>query len=192
MPNNTSAGTYSQPMRCRWMASATRCLSALVIGGVIAAAFLSAPAMADPQRIALLGVHLQNDNEGYEPTSDAERNRMKAVAAQFEKLLTESGRYTFVPVPASEQQKIDAGQLVGACGGCEYDYGRDLKVGQIAWIRVQKISNLILNINVYMADVAKEKATFIHSVDLRNNTDESWMRGINYLVRNYLLPAPQG
>lgn len=192
MPMNNSAGTHSQPMRLRWMAYAMRCLSALVIGGVMAAVLLSAPANAEPQRTALLGVHLQNDNEGYEPTSDAERNRMKAIAAEFEKLLTASGRYTFVPVPASEQQKIDAGQLVGACGGCEYDYGRALNVDHIAWIRVQKISNLILNINVYMADVADEKVTFIHSVDLRNNTDESWMRGLNYLVQNYLLPSPQG
>jgi hypothetical protein len=28
---------------------------------------------------------------------------------------------------------------------------------------------------------------FAHSVDIRGNTDESWERGIRYLLRNYLL-----
>lgn len=191
MPNNP-AGTRPRSARLKWLTQVMRCFSAFAIGAIVAGSILAAPAHADPQRIALLGVFLQNDNEGYEPTTDAERNRMKAIAQAFKKMLTESGKYTFVPVPGLERQKIDAGQLVGACGGCEYDYGRELDVEHVAWIRVQKISNLILNINVYMADVSKEKVTFIHSVDLRNNTDESWMRGINYLVQNYLLPSPQG
>jgi hypothetical protein len=52
---------------------------------------------------------------------------------------------------------------------------------------VQKVSDLILNINVYMADVAAGKLAFVHSVDIRGNTDESWTRGVTYLVKNYLL-----
>jgi hypothetical protein len=167
-------------------------LCAMAIAGLIAAVIFAGVAYAEPQRIALLGVHFQNDNEGYEPTTDAEKNRLNMISTAFKEQLEASGKYAFVPVPASEQQKIDAGQLVGACGGCEFDYGRDLNVEHVAWIRVQKISNLILNINVYMADVAKRKVTFIHSVDLRNNTDESWMRGLNYLLQNYLLPGAQG
>lgn len=152
----------------------------------------AAAAHAEPQRIAFLGVHFQNDNEGYEPTTAAERSRMKMISTAFEKQLEASGKYTLVSVPASEQQKIDAGQLVGACGGCEYEYGRDLNVDDVAWIRVQKVSNLILNVNVYLADISKQKVTFIHSVDLRGNTDKSWMKGLNYLVQNYLLPGVRG
>ena len=57
----------------------------------------------------------------------------------------------------------------------------------MAWVTVQKVSNLILNINVYMADVANDKMTFIKSVDVRGNTDESWSRSMTYLLNNYLL-----
>jgi len=149
---------------------------------------LTAPAFADPQRIALLGVYLQNDNEGYEATTDAERHRMKTIATAFKKQLEASGKYTFVQVSDTQQKNIDAGQPMGSCGGCEHDYGRDLKVDHVTWIRVQKISNLILNLNVYIADVSQQKVTFVHSVDLRGNTDESWTRGLTYLVQNYLLP----
>jgi hypothetical protein len=41
-----------------------------------------------------------------------------------------------------------------------------------------------------MADVAAKKMAFVHSVDIRGNTDESWTHGLNYLVKNYLLAAP--
>jgi hypothetical protein len=173
--------------RTAWIKHVTQIISTLAI-----CFFAATSAHADPQRIAFLGVHLQNDNEGYEPTTDAERNRMTSISKIFQKMLQASGKYTFVSVPAAEQQKIEAGQMVGACGGCEYGYGRDLNVESVAWIRVQKISNLILNINVYMADVSKQRITLIHSVDLRGNTDESWIRGITYLVQNYVLPGPQG
>jgi hypothetical protein len=40
-----------------------------------------------------------------------------------------------------------------------------------------------------MADVASRKLTFVHSVDIRGNTDESWKRGLAYLVKNYLLAS---
>ena len=67
---------------------------------------------------------------------------------------------------------------------------KQLGADTVAWIVVQKVSDLILNINVYMADVAAKKMAFVHSVDIRGDTDESWTRGITYLVKNYLLPAP--
>ena len=31
--------------------------------------------------------------------------------------------------------------------------------------------------------------TFVRSVDIRGNTDESWSRSLTYLVKNYLLPT---
>jgi Protein of unknown function (DUF2380) len=80
-----------------------------------------------------------------------------------------------------------AGPEIGSCGGCEFDYGKQFGVDDAAWIVVQKVSDLILNINVYMADVAATKLKFVHSVDIRGDTDESWVRGLTYLVKNYLL-----
>jgi predicted methyltransferase len=56
---------------------------------------------------------------------------------------------------------------------------------------VQKVSNLILNMNLYVADPQTDKFTFIKSVDIRDNTDESWSRSLNYLLKNYFLPKGQ-
>jgi hypothetical protein len=34
------------------------------------------------------------------------------------------------------------------------------------------------------------KLQFVKSVDIRGNTDESWRRGLDYMLRNYLFKAP--
>jgi hypothetical protein len=143
---------------------------------------------ATSRTIALLGTQFQNDNEVYEPTSEAERARLTALAEAFAAQLASSGQYQVKPLPPELASKINAGQPLGECGGCEIDYGEKLGVDEVAWINVQKVSNLILNLNVYIADVKSKRMTFIRSVDIRGNTDESWSRSLSYVIRNYLLP----
>ena len=49
---------------------------------------------------------------------------------------------------------------------------------------MQKVSNLILNINLQLRDVATGKLVQAASTDIRGNTDESWEHGIRYLIKN--------
>jgi hypothetical protein len=129
-----------------------------------------------------------NDHEDLEPTTDAERARLASIEALFKSELDASGRYKFfVPIPVDAKAKVEASPEIGACGGCEFVYGKELGGDFPAWIVIQKVSDLILNLNVYMADIAARKLIFVHSVDIRGNTDESWTRGLTYLVKNYLL-----
>jgi len=139
--------------------------------------------------LAFLGVHFQNDNEGLEPTSDAERARLKRTGEEFTRLLAASGRYKIGPTTPEVEAKIAGGRPVGECGGCEIDFGRALAADLVAWIRVQKVSNLILNMNGYIADVKSGRTVLTKSVDLRGNTDESWSRSLRYLVKNSVLTA---
>jgi hypothetical protein len=150
-------------------------------------------AMASPDDrvkvVALLDVQFLNDHAVLEPTTKAEQARLGSIASLFKAKLEASSRYKFVSIPADPAAKMAAGPAIGACGGCEFDYGKELGADTVAWIVVQKVSDLILNINVYMGDVAARKLTFVHSVDIRGDTDESWSRGVTYLVKNYLLPG---
>jgi hypothetical protein len=57
---------------------------------------------------------------------------------------------------------------------------------------VQKISNLILNMNIYVRDASSGATIAALSADMRGNTDESWTRALNWLVRNRLLAAGYG
>ena len=105
----------------------------------------------------MLNVQFLNDHADLEPTTGAERARIAAIASVFKAKLETSGRYHFVAIPADAASKITAGPEVGACGGCEFVYGKELGADYVAWIVIQKVSDLILNINVYMADVGLEK-----------------------------------
>ena len=61
--------------------------------------------------------------------------------------------------------------------------GADLAITGV----VQKVSNLILNINIYLRDVHTGQLVTAASADMRGNTDESWSRATRYLMRNRLL-----
>ena len=54
------------------------------------------------------------------------------------------------------------------------------------WGTVQKVSNLILNINLYIDDARTGRKILGTSVDIRGNTDQTWRHGIRYLVENNL------
>jgi hypothetical protein len=164
-------------------------LTVTVLGMTSLAVVLHAGNATEPHNTAFLGVHFQNDNEMYEPTSDAERNRIEKIGQIFTTRLAESTKYRFAEVSPDLKSRIAAGQAPGECGGCEVDYGKEIGTEWVAWINVQKVSNLILNMNVYIADVHSNKMVFVRSVDIRNNSDEGWERAINYLLKNYLLPG---
>jgi uncharacterized protein YeeX (DUF496 family) len=57
---------------------------------------------------------------------------------------------------------------------------------------VQKVSNLILNMNIYVRDVSSGATVTAMSADMRGNTEESWSRALDYLIRNRLLAPDYG
>ena len=86
---------------------------------------------------------------------------------------------------ARQAQGIDT----QSCNGCEVQLARKVgaRISVIGW--VQKVSNLILNINIVARSVTTGNVIGAGSVDIRGNTDESWSRGLSYLVRNRLHPS---
>jgi hypothetical protein len=183
--------------RLRGLLAPGRALAALAAAAFVILASIAtgapptaAAAPSEPAKsVALLNVQFLNDHADLEPTTKAEQARLALIGSLFKAKLEASGRYRFVSIPADTAAKMAAGPEIGACGGCEFDYGKQLGADTVAWIVVQKVSDLILNINVYIGDVPARKLTFVHSVDIRSDTDESWSRGITYLVKNYLLPG---
>ena len=120
-------------------------VSIVVSSRVVAAA--STPS-AQVKSVAVLGVQFINDHEALEPTTDAERARLASIEELFKSKLEASGRYKFVQISADTKAKIAGDPEIGHCGGCEIGYGEQLGGDLVAWVVVQKVSNLILNINV--------------------------------------------
>jgi len=54
---------------------------------------------------------------------------------------------------------------------------------------VQKVSNLIISMNMVMRDVKTEAVVRGQSVDVRSNTDDSWLRGMRYIMKNTFFKA---
>jgi hypothetical protein len=162
-------------------------IAAFVLAASVAIGGRSTAATPARKTVAMLSVQFLNDHADLEPTTDVERVRLSSIEQLFKSELEASGRYSFVSIPSNLAAKMAAGPGMGNCGGCEFGYGEQLGADLAAWMTVQKVSDLILNINVYMADIATRKTTFVRSVDIRGNTDESWTHGLTYLVKYYLL-----
>lgn len=140
---------------------------------------------ADVPAVALVGMELINTS--LQPTTDAERARLDMVKTLLAKLLADSGRYRVLDLPPEVSAQAAARPNIAGCAGCQFQWGKDAGADLVVWGTVQKVSNLILNINVYMDDVKTGKPAFGTSVDIRGNTDESWERGIRYLVKYNIL-----
>ena len=145
-------------------------------------------AEANPPSLVFLGFHLINTS--LEPTTLEENERLQMIDALFLDQLLGSYRFNILPIARDLRQDIANGPDISACNDCRGDYGRRAGADLVAWGTIQKVSNLILNINLYIEDVRTGKPTFVKSVDIRGNTDESWRRGLDYLLRNYLLQEP--
>jgi hypothetical protein len=81
-----------------------------------------------------------------------------------------------------------AAQDLRSCAACETDLARQVgaRIAVNGW--VQKVSNLILNVNAVVRDVTTGSVIAAGSVDMRGNTDESWSRAVAFLLRERLRP----
>ena len=158
-----------------------RALAAVVLSAIASVAHAGTTAVPT----AFFGFRMINSS--LEETTPDETRRLAMLEDILRTKLEASGRYSMVEIPKEVQAKIDAGPAIGECNGCEVELGKQLGAKRILWGTVQKVSNLILNLNVYVGDVDTGQMTFIKSVDIRGNTDESWTAGRNYLIRNYML-----
>jgi hypothetical protein len=127
---------------------------------------------------------LQGAVQGSRPDETA---RLAMLTHDLHDMLTASGCCMMVDMGAIAQRL--RGMTLQACGGCDVDLARQVgaSISVVGW--VQKVSNLILNINVVARSVSTGKVIDAGSVDIRGNTDESWSRGLSYLVRNRLRPS---
>ena len=111
--------------------------------------------------------------------------RLARLDTQLRDALTGSGRFTPVAVATGAAEPS-----WWTCDGCEVEPARKAgaAVSVVGW--VQKVSNLILNINVVVRDTSSGQTIAAGSVDIRGDTDESWTRGLSYLMRNRILGTP--
>jgi len=159
---------------------------------VVLLSLIVGPACADPPKLAvfdfeMIDSSLQGEVNG--PRTD-EQERLMRVGDQVRKSLADSRKFAVIDI-APVNAAAHASNLQ-ACGGCDIKLAEELGADLAMTGVVQKVSNLILNVNIFLRDVHTGKLVAAASTDMRGNTDESWTRATNYLVRNRLLAPNYG
>jgi hypothetical protein len=152
----------------------------------------SGSALAAPLKTAVFPfeyVDLGQAMPGSAPPAD-EAARLKLIGGVLTDRLTASGAYALVPLEGT-QAAIAKAPPLHDCPSCADDIARGAGAEIAVVGYVQKVSNLILNINIRVSDAQSGKVLSAASADIRGNTDESWTRGVEWLVKNRLLAKPQ-
>ncbi|HWH49779.1 MAG TPA: DUF3280 domain-containing protein [Burkholderiales bacterium] len=115
---------------------------------------------------------------------DAQNQRIGLISNALRQELLQRGMYRLADNSAASELITDlkAQQDLRDCNGCEIEIGKALGADVIIIGWVQKVSNLILNINIEVKEVRSGRILYVKSVDLRSNSDYSWLRGIRYMV----------
>ena len=127
------------------------------------------------------------DDQNNPLTKAAQEVRLRNATQQIQRELSERGLYRVVdPAPSHAlQTKLRSEQeFLYRCDDCASQAGKLLGVDLVMATWVQKVSELILNLNVQVFDVAAQRVIFSKSVDMRGNEDQSWTRAVRFLVRD--------
>jgi len=155
---------------------------------LLAALVCGAAGAAQPKPLALMDCELIDDMRPFasEQAHIVDHQRIVLITAELAKELERRGMYRVLDrAPAAQLiERFKASYDLRACNGCEIDIGKALGAQRIALCWVQKVSNLILNINIEVRSIATGETVYAKSVDIRGNTDETWLRGVRRLVDN--------
>jgi hypothetical protein len=159
--------------------------AALRLIALCAALFAAGGAAAAPDLKTIVIVDFELIDDTYDKT-DPETRRLAVIGERLRRDFAAERFYDVLDIaPAADQiARLRQSQNLHDCKGCAQEIGRSLGADRVLVGWVQKVSRLILNVNLQIIDVQTEAVVLAKSVDLRGNTDESWLRGINHLVRD--------
>ena len=146
----------------------------------------SGAAPGNLRSVAVLDFELV-DEQNNPLTKAAQVVRLRTVSQQLRQELAERQLYRVVETaPSLELQRTLQAQqeFLYRCDDCADQVGRLLGTDLVMATWVQKVSELILNMNLQVYDVKAQKVVFTKSVDIRGNDDLSWTRGVRFLVRD--------
>jgi hypothetical protein len=155
----------------------------LLLGLMLASAASAAPVDWQGRKAAFFGVtFIDTSHEGElnGPRAD-EGARVEQAEAQIAAALEEHGLELVDLGPVAEELARTANP--SDCNGCELRMAERLGADLAVVAEVQKVSNLILSMNVVVRAAESGETVRALAVDIRGNTDESWRHGIGYVLR---------
>ncbi len=135
-------------------------------------------------KIAYFGVHfIDTSTEGaYNGVREDEAQRIEMFQQKVRERMEAEGFEILDNAPV--QEELDRIVDPANCYGCDLRMGEKLGADYVLVGQVQKVSNLILSMNLQLRKVPEGEMARGLAVDIRSNTDESWLRGMNYIFDN--------
>lgn len=153
------------------------CRNQAAAAALVALLLAAAPARAAALPAAIFDLEL--DNTG--PQDDAgDFSKLHHLDGELRDLLAQQGYAAVDTAPIAAEAKTNNFRT---CDGCDVPLAAKLgaRIAVNGW--VQKVSNLILNVNIVVREVPSGRILQAGSVDIRGNTEESWSRGMRYLMQ---------
>lgn len=117
--------------------------------------------------------------------------RAKLATDELTALLAASGKYEVVDIgPFAADLKT--AQPLHKCNGCADDLARKMGARYMVTGIVEKGSDTLFNMSLQLADVEAGKVVRMGSTIIQGNTDDMWLRGVRYLMKNRLDPKEEG
>lgn len=137
--------------------------------------------------VVVLDCDLQDDVavQGGPVDSEAQARRLQRTTDALREELAARGLYRVLDTAPASRLIADykKSQQLSQCNGCEIEIAQALGGDRVMVCWVDKVSNLIINVNIGVSDVATGRKLFVRSADLRGNTDDSWLRAVRRLAR---------
>ena len=149
------------------------------------ATVLAAP-LEEGARVAFLGVHfIDMSTEGaYNGIREDETARTVLAGEYIAGRLAEEGLEVVSLEPVASD--LDKVLNPARCNGCDVKFATTLGARYVVVSEVVKISNLIQSLNIQVRDAGSGKTVKGRAVDIRGNTDKAWIRGLAYVLDNYI------
>ncbi|HWJ06158.1 MAG TPA: DUF3280 domain-containing protein [Steroidobacteraceae bacterium] len=156
----------------------------LVAVGLLEVWGSNAAAQQPLKRLLVLDFELVDDQKDVVPFPEQEA-RLAMASQRLRAAVIRNELYDVIDsAPVAQLIRTEAArQSLLRCNGCELDIARKAGADRILLAWVQKTSNLILNMNIEVRDAETGQVVLARSVDLRGNTDQSWQRGIDFMLR---------
>ncbi|WP_425102327.1 DUF3280 domain-containing protein [Tropicibacter sp. S64] len=151
---------------------------------IIALYLMCATPLAAQGTVAFFGLYLLDTSLQTQAKGehDAEDARIALLEDMVRERFAAEG-YTLLdlaPIAADLDRVVNPAK----CYGCDVRMAQKLGADFVLVGEVQKVSNLILSLNLQMRAVSDGEMVKGAVVDMRGNTDESWTRAMRYILKN--------
>jgi Protein of unknown function (DUF2380) len=167
---------------------------ALLTALFIVSAMVSVPAIGTAQErsAAIFDFELTDTSRDNQlaPHSAELQARLAEVSERLRKRLAESGSFVIVDI-APVAKEAQASNLQ-SCGGCDISLASKLGADLAITGMVHKMSDLILRMMILVRDARTGAVLAVAQASMRGDTDETWTRTLDWLVRNRLLAPDYG